>query len=74
MIIVSQPVFIKQFVDFLRNSFASSGRKKSGLIRPKGKFIYDLIDEVKTKLLQRSSGGIKGIARIFKAMDDTGDR
>lgn len=36
--------------------------------------IEDLISEIKAKLLQRSSGGIKGIARIFKAMDDTGDR
>ena len=36
--------------------------------------IEDLIAEVKAKLLDRSSGGIKGIARIFKAMDDTGDR
>ena len=36
--------------------------------------IDDLIAEVKAKLLDRSSGGIKGIARIFKAMDDTGDR
>ena len=36
--------------------------------------IEDLINEVKAKILDRSSGGIKGIARIFKAMDDTGDR
>ena len=36
--------------------------------------IEDLIAEVKAKLLDRSSSGIKGIARIFKAMDDTGDR
>ncbi len=36
--------------------------------------IEDLINEVKSKLLSRSSGGIKGIARIFKAMDDNGNR
>ena len=36
--------------------------------------IDDLITEVKAKILQRSSGGIKGIARIFKAMDDNGNR
>ena len=29
---------------------------------------------MKEKLLGRSSSGIKGIARIFKAMDDTGDK
>jgi len=36
--------------------------------------IEDLINEVKAKILHRSSGGIKGIARIFKAMDDNGNR
>ena len=36
--------------------------------------IEDLIAEVKAKLLDRSSSGIKGIARIFKAMDDGGDK
>lgn len=36
--------------------------------------IDDLINEVKAKILDRSSGGIKGIARIFKAMDDNGNR
>lgn len=36
--------------------------------------IEDLITEIKEKLLERSSSGIKGIARIFKAMDDGGDR
>lgn len=36
--------------------------------------IDDLIKEVKAKILDRSSGGIKGIARIFKAMDDNGNR
>jgi calcyphosin len=35
--------------------------------------IDDLIAEVKAKILDRSSGGIKGIARIFKAMDDNGN-
>ena len=36
--------------------------------------IEDLVAEVKSKILTRSSGGIKGIARIFKAMDDNGNR
>mmetsp|Transcript_30481 Transcript_30481/g.40551 ORF Transcript_30481/g.40551 Transcript_30481/m.40551 type:complete len:340 (-) Transcript_30481:521-1540(-) len=36
--------------------------------------IDDLINEVKAKILDRSSGGIKGISRIFKAMDDNGNR
>ena len=36
--------------------------------------IDDLVAEVKAKILERSSGGIKGIARIFKAMDDNGNR
>ena len=36
--------------------------------------IDDLIAEVKAKILQRSAGGIKGLARIFKAMDDNGNR
>lgn len=35
--------------------------------------IEDLVAEVKAKLLQRSSGGIKGIGRIFRAMDDNGN-
>lgn len=35
--------------------------------------IEDLMAEVKAKLLQRSSGGIKGIGRIFRAMDDNGN-
>ena len=36
--------------------------------------IDDLINEIKAKLLERSSSGIKGIARIFRAMDDSGDK
>ena len=36
--------------------------------------IEDLVTEVKNKILQRSSGGIKGIARIFRAMDHNGNR
>jgi len=36
--------------------------------------IEDLLAEIKAKILDRSAGGMKGIARIFKAMDDTGDR
>lgn len=32
--------------------------------------VEDLMCEVKAKLLERSAGGIKGIARIFRAMDD----
>lgn len=36
--------------------------------------IEDLIKEIKEKVLQRSANGIKGLARIFKAMDDNGNR
>ena len=36
--------------------------------------VEDLIAEVKAKIIERSAGGIKGIARIFKAMDDNGNR
>lgn len=36
--------------------------------------IEDLVAEIKQKLLERSSFGIKGIARIFKAMDDNGNK
>ena len=36
--------------------------------------IDDLIKEIKEKILQRSAAGIKGIARIFRAMDDNGNR
>ena len=32
-----------------------------------------MIKDVKAKILDRSSFGIRGIARIFKAMDDKGD-
>jgi len=35
--------------------------------------INDLIREVKAKILERSSSGIKGISRIFRAMDDNGN-
>jgi len=35
--------------------------------------IEDLIAEIKNKVLERSAGGIKGISRIFKAMDDNGN-
>ena len=35
--------------------------------------INDLIKDVKNKILDRSSFGIRGIKRIFKAMDDKGD-
>jgi len=35
--------------------------------------VDDLIAEIKAKLLDRASG-IKGISRIFKAMDDNGNR
>lgn len=35
--------------------------------------IEDLIAEIKAKILERSSFGIRGIARIFKAMDDNGN-
>lgn len=36
--------------------------------------IGDLIQDIKKKILQRSAFGIRGIARIFKAMDDKGDK
>lgn len=35
--------------------------------------IEDLIHQIKSKILERSSNGIRGIARIFKAMDDNGN-
>lgn len=35
--------------------------------------IEDLIREVKAKIIERSANGIRGIARIFKAMDDNGN-
>lgn len=36
--------------------------------------VDDLVAEIKAKLLDRSANGIKGISRIFKAMDDNGNR
>ena len=36
--------------------------------------VDDLCAEIKAKILDRSAGGIKGISRIFKAMDDNGNR
>lgn len=35
--------------------------------------INDLINKLKSEILSRSSSGIKGIARIFKKADETGD-
>lgn len=35
--------------------------------------IEDLIAECKTKIMDRSSGGLKALARIFRAMDDNGN-
>lgn len=35
--------------------------------------IDDLIKEIKAKIMERSSNGIRGISRIFKAMDDNGN-
>ena len=35
--------------------------------------IEDLVNEIKAKIIERSSNGIRGIARIFKAMDDNGN-
>jgi hypothetical protein len=35
--------------------------------------IEDLVREIKAKVVQRSSNGIRGIARIFKAMDENGN-
>ncbi len=35
--------------------------------------IQDLIRDVKSKIIERSANGIRGIARIFKAMDDNGN-
>lgn len=32
--------------------------------------IEDLINEIKQKIIERSANGIRGIARIFKAMDN----
>ena len=36
--------------------------------------IDDLVKEIKAKIVSRSANGIRGIARIFKMMDDKGDR
>lgn len=36
--------------------------------------IEDLIKEIKAKIVERSANGIRGISRIFKMMDDKGDR
>lgn len=36
--------------------------------------IDDLIKEIKSKIVERSANGIRGIARIFKAMDENGSR
>lgn len=36
--------------------------------------VDDLVAEIKAKILDRSAGGLKGISRIFKAMDDNGNR
>lgn len=35
--------------------------------------INTLIKDIKAKIIERSSNGIKGISRIFKAMDDNGN-
>jgi len=35
--------------------------------------VDDLVAEIKAKLLDRSANGIRGISRIFKAMDDNGN-
>lgn len=35
--------------------------------------IEDLMKDIKNRLLERSSFGIRGLARIFKAMDDNGN-
>lgn len=36
--------------------------------------VNDLIKDIKTKILVRSAYGIRGLARIFKAMDENGNR
>ena len=36
--------------------------------------IEDLIKEIKQRILERSANGIRGIAKIFKAMDDNGNK
>ena len=36
--------------------------------------INALIRDIKAKLIERSANGIRGLSRIFKAMDDNGNR
>jgi Ca2+-binding EF-hand superfamily protein len=36
--------------------------------------IDDLIKEIKAKIVERSANGIRGIARIFKAMDENNSK
>jgi hypothetical protein len=36
--------------------------------------IEDLIRDIKSKIIERSADGIRGIARIFKAMDNNGNK
>jgi len=33
-----------------------------------------LIADIKTKILERSNNGISGLSRIFKAMDENGNK
>jgi len=35
--------------------------------------IEDLVKEIKAKILERSASGIRGISKIFKAMDNNGN-
>ena len=35
--------------------------------------IEDLIREIKAKIVERSANGIRGISKIFKAMDNNGN-
>lgn len=53
------------------SSDASYGRAIEDL----SKFdVQDLIKDIKAKILQRSAFGIRALARIFKAMDENGNR
>lgn len=36
--------------------------------------VQDLIEDIKFKIIERSSNGIRGIARIFKSMDNNGNK
>ena len=36
--------------------------------------IEDLIAEIKAKIIERSANGIRGISKIFKAMDENGNK